>query len=106
MYRNLDIYRADTISTRFQLLPLDAQLKETLLAALLPLAEAWSGVKLVGVDKDIYRYIDIIYCPCPGGHVSVRGAEVRQRVVVGGARGPAAQPRSEVGRGHVTRGPV
>ena len=44
------------ISTRFQLLPLDAQLKETLLAALLPLAEAWSGVKLVGVDKDIYRY--------------------------------------------------
>ena len=48
-----------TLSTRFQLLPLDAQLKETLLAALLPLAEAWSGVKLVGVDKDIYRYIDI-----------------------------------------------
>ena len=91
------------------MLPLDSQLKETLLAALLPLAEAWSGVKLVGVDKDVYRYIVIIYYiyyPCPGGHVSVRGAEVRQRVVAGGARGPAAQPRGEVGRGHVTRGPV
>ena len=45
----------------------------------------------------------MIYCLTAGGHVCVRGAEVRQWVVAGGTRGPAAQPRGEVGSGHVTR---